>query len=106
MRVSEHFGLNKSQYELDFVDINTNQDLPLFLDPYYLSIRNDSWSLNTTRTIRSFFSHFLTLMRANQDDLARELFSHLHEPNETCLGMSLGIPSGRGIGTQDANDIF
>lgn len=106
MRITQHFGLNKSQYELDFVDINTNQDLPLFLDPYYLSIRNDSWSLNATRTIQSFFAHFLTLMRSNRDDLARELFSHLHEPNETCLGMSLGMPSGRGIGTQDANDIF
>lgn len=106
MKISKHFKLNKSQYELDFVDINTNEDLPLFLDPYYLSIRNDSWSLNATRTIQSFFSHFLTLMKNNQEGLARELFSHLHEPNETCLGMSIGVPSGRGIGTQDASDIF
>jgi len=106
MKISEHFNLNKSQYELDFVDINTDEDLPLFLDPYYLSIRNDRWSLNAARTIQSFFAHFLTLMRNNQEGLARELFSHLHEPNETCLGMSIGAPSGRGIGVQDANDIF
>ena len=106
MRVSQYFDLNKSQYELDFVDIDTNADLPLFLDPYYLSIRNDSWSLNATRTVQSFFSHFLTLMRSGREDLARELFSYLHEPNETCLGMSSGSPSGRGIGIQDTDDIF
>ena len=106
MKISQHFELNKSQYELDFVDIDTSADLPLFLDPYFLSIRNDYWSINATRTIQSFFSHFLALMRSGNEDLARGLFSHMHEPNETCLGMSSGAPSGRGIGIQDANDIF
>ena len=24
MRINEHFGLNKSQYELDFININTS----------------------------------------------------------------------------------
>lgn len=106
MRISEYFGLDKSQYELDFVDIDTNADLPLFLDPYFLSLRNDSWSINATRTIQSFFAHFLALMRSGNEESARQLFSHMHEPNETCLGMSKGSPSGRGIGSQEADDIF
>lgn len=106
MKISEHFNLNKSQYELDFVNIDTNADLPLFLDPYFLSIRNDSWSIQASRTIRSFFSHFIALVRNNMLTEAQELFSHLHEPNETCLGMSSSCPAGRGIGTQDASDIF
>jgi hypothetical protein len=106
MKISKYFNLDKSQYELDFVDIDTTQDIPLFLDPYFLSIRNDNWSINATRALRSFFTHFLTLIRNGLEDQARELFSHLHEPNETCLGLSKGRPSGRGIGTQDADDIF
>jgi hypothetical protein len=106
MRITQHFGLNQSQYELDFIDIDTDADLPLFIDPYFLSIRNDKWSMDATRTVRSFFSYFVTLVRSGNNDQARELFSHLHEPNETCLGMSVGIPSGRGIGTGDADDIF
>ena len=92
MKISEHFNLNKSQYELDFVDIDTNADLPLFLDPYFLSVRNDSWSIQASRTIRSFFSHFIALVRNNMLSEAQELFSHLHVPNETCLGMSSNNP--------------
>lgn len=46
------------------------------------------------------------MIRNGLEDQAHELFSHLHEPNETCLGLSKGRPSGRGIGIQDADDIF
>ena len=37
VKISELFDLKKSQYELDFVDINPDIDTPLFLDPYYIS---------------------------------------------------------------------
>ena len=33
MKISDIYNLNNSKAELDFVDINTNEDLPLFLDP-------------------------------------------------------------------------
>ena len=41
--VSEYFKLNKSQLELDFVNvlIEKNKDLPLFIDPWAIHIRED-----------------------------------------------------------------
>ncbi len=37
MNISQFFSLNKSQAELDFVDINPTEDTPLFLDPFFLT---------------------------------------------------------------------
>lgn len=45
-------------------------------------------------------------MRAKQEDRARELFQHLHEPNETCLGLSKGPPQGNAIGDVDGEKLF
>lgn len=106
MRISEHFGLGRSQFELDFVDIDPDRDTHLFLDPYFLGIRNDRFSVEATRSIRSFFQHFIDLMLAGEEVEARALFDYLHEPNETCLGLSKGKPRGNAIGAKNAQAIF
>lgn len=106
MKISVRYDLNKTQAELDFVDIDTSRDLPVFLDPFFLSLRQDNWSIESTRIIRSFFQRVLELLNNNENQAARELFQHLGEPNATCLGMSKGNPRGRGVGAGDSNDIF
>lgn len=55
MKISQIFRLNKSQAELDFVDIDISQDIPLFIDPFFISIRNDNWSIETRRTVKDSF---------------------------------------------------
>lgn len=106
MRLSKRFRLGASQYQLDFVDIDTSKDHRLFVDPHFLGQRTDRWSVEATSSVQSFFRHFLDLLRLKRMDEARALFSHLGEPNDTCLGMSRGRPRGNGVGTELADDIF
>lgn len=88
------------------MDIDTNRDRPLFIDPHFLGQRSDPWSIAASHTIRSFFSYFLGLLNQGKEDEARDLFDNLHEPNETCLGLSRKRPQGNGIGDEDARRIF
>ena len=106
MKISQIFNLGKTQRELDFVDIDPETDTGVFVDPFYLSLRNDRWSLSTLQTIRSFFQKLITMIANGNVDEARELFLYLQEPNETCLGLSTGKPQGRGVGPENSEDIF
>lgn len=106
MKISEIYNLDKSQAQLDFIDIDPTQDLPLFIDPFFLSKREDNWSIEATLTLRSFFQEVIDLIRAENEEEAKELFNHLHEPNSTCLGMSIGNPRGRGVGYEDTDKIY
>jgi len=106
MKVSEYFNLNKSQHELDFVDIDLAKDNPLFIDPFFISTRIDPLSIDVDTTIKSFFQYVIDLIKSGNETLAKNLLSHLNEPNETCLGMSKGEPKGRGIARQNAEWIY
>ncbi len=106
MKISDHFQLNKTQAELDFVNIDIHKDTPLFIDPFFLNLRQDKWSIEASRTVRSFFQFILELIRKNKVAQAKHQFTHLHEPNSTCLGLSKGKPRGRGIGRDNTDDIF
>jgi hypothetical protein len=106
MKISQIFSLGKSQAELDFVDIDVENDTPLFLDPAFLAKRKDRWSIDASRTIRHFFQLVLDLLRNNNLAEAQYYFDYLHEPNTTCLGLSRGNPRGRGIGKDNTKAIF
>jgi hypothetical protein len=106
MKISEKFDLQKTQYELDFVDIDTDKDTPLFLDPYFISKMESPFAEEAYRTLRKYFNYLLALLRSNNIREAKEIFSFLRETNEICLGMSSGNPSGKGMGPSDADKIF
>jgi hypothetical protein len=101
-RFSTIFGLSNSQANLDFVDVELSTDTPLYVDPYAIQIRHDEWSGKCGDHIRSYFSQLLDVLRKGDDARATHLLSHLHEPNETFLGVSSGAPSGRGVGDYKA----
>lgn len=103
---SQHFNLNKNQHELDSVDVDPEKDLPLFIDPYAISINEDTWSQQCNLYIVSFFQTALDHIKYGRESEAREILNSLNEPNETCLGLSTALPQGRGVSGKQALDIY
>ncbi|HVS27128.1 MAG TPA: hypothetical protein VHE58_07520 [Burkholderiales bacterium] len=103
---SQHFGLDKSQGELDFVDVPLNRDIALFVDPFAISQRPDRWSQDSHAHLLAFFQKVVDSIRSNRSDEARNLLAHLREPNETRFGLSRGRPQGAGIGPNQADRLF
>jgi hypothetical protein len=106
MKLSEHFSLGKSQNELDFVDIDLSSDTAVFVDPILICKRLDVWSQECNSYIQSFFGHLLSLLRGSQVSDAEDMFLHFREPNLVHLGLSKGVPRGRGIGASDSQSII
>jgi hypothetical protein len=103
---SEIDQLGLSQPQLDFVDIDPNSDLPLFIDPYAISTKSDTWSQQCDAHIVSFFDTALEEIRRGNEQRAKLLLNGLSEPNETCLGMSSGPLQGRGVSGKQAIDLY
>lgn len=106
MRFSEYFKLNKSQAELDFVDVVLNRDTPLFIDPYAVGQSPDQWSTECHHLILDYFQKAIDAIREGKDDFAKQILNNLHEPQETKLGISKGKPRGRAIGANQSIDLY
>lgn len=105
MKISRKMGINRSQLELDFFDYDIDKDTYAFLDPYYIARKEDEFLKKCNEYIETFFNRFLFLLH-DDEDKAYDLFSHLGEVNEICLGMSRDVPQGKGIGQLDSKKIF
>jgi hypothetical protein len=103
---SKAFGINKSQPELDFVNIPLHTDIWLFIDPFAISQRVDPWSQECHRTLFSYFQHIVDFIRAGRLNEARALLLCLREPNEIRFGLSMKRPAGAGIGLYQAQQLF
>lgn len=106
MKLSEKYNIQKTQFELDCIDIDFDKDTPLFLDPFLISQRLDQRSRAVSKLINNYFQFVVKLIRSGDTYRAREVLSHLSEPNETCLGLSSGKPQGRGMGQENQIQIL
>src|SRR5687767_8124418 len=106
MKISRHLRLNKTQRELDFVDIDITNDTPLFIDPFLISNRTDRWSQEAYSSINNFFQFLINTVKAGDINRAKKLFDNLREPKETGLGLSIDNKEGRGMGDTDTDRIF
>jgi ferritin-like protein len=101
-RFTSYFKIANSQASVDFLDVDLAKDNRFYIDPFAVQIKDDAWSVECGDLIRSFFSEVLVSLRDGNNRRALELLDHLHEPNETFLGQSVGKPSGRGVGKDKA----
>ena len=106
MRISQQLGLEVTQSELDFIDIDTADDTRLFLDPYFISRCDFPLANDMYMTIKNFFEYVLELLKSNNITKAKEVFSYLGEPSETCWGMAKGNINGSGIGPINSDNII
>lgn len=54
MRVSEYFGLNRSQAYLDFVDVPLDTDLAVFLEPGAIKALQSPWGNELSSLLQTF----------------------------------------------------
>lgn len=106
MRVSDIFRLERSQGELDFVDVDVATDTRLFVDPAALRQIAGDWASDCIALIQDFFQTVIDAIRSADHDTAIELLRGLQEPNETHLGLSRGRSRGRTLGPESAERIW
>src|SRR3954452_22015763 len=104
MRVSKKFKLGVGQEVLEFVDVDTLRDDPLFVDPRALRMLRVPWTNECVTLIQDFFRTVIDAIRKGKERRARRLLRHPREPNETHLGLSRGKSRGRALGPQSARD--
>lgn len=106
MRVSQYYKLGRTQESLDFVDVDLETDVPVFLSPRALDELPTAWGQECASSVQSFFGHILSLIREGRNSRAEALLKYLREPNETHLGLSQAEPAGRALGEGSAHDVW
>ncbi|MGA2650949.1 MAG: hypothetical protein ABSF28_10515 [Terracidiphilus sp.] len=106
LRFSDHFGIRKTQSQLDFVDVPLDTDIELYVDPYALHVSPVDWLRTCGDLVTNYFELLLQTLRDKDEAKAFALLSNLREPNETRLGQSKGSPSGRGWGKLQAKQLY
>ena len=104
-RFSEFYSLKKTQADLEFVDVLLETDLPLYVDPYAFKIGKDTRSIICNDLVVDFFENVIEAIRAGKGFRSIILLRNLREPNSTRLGLSQGMPRGRGVGRDKASDL-
>jgi hypothetical protein len=106
IRVSDYFKLNKTQAQLDFVDVPVIGDVLLFVDPYSFTLEEDAWFVECNNLLVDYFSRLIESIRANRSDQASKLLGNLHEPTDTHFGFASVGNVGRGVGKQQSNSLL
>lgn len=103
---SEHFNLNRTQYDLDFFDCFINYDTPLFIDPWAIRCGEDNFSVSCYQKICSVFENLIEYIKNKDEARALDLLDNLHEPKETGLGYAKKGKEGSSVGREKSEKIY
>ena len=106
MRVSEYYSLGVTQPSLDFVDVETDDDVQLFVDPRAFMGVPSVWGNECVGLIRNFFAVLLDAVKNGDRTSGLQLLRRLREPNETRLGLSTKGTRGRAVGSERSLDLW
>jgi hypothetical protein len=106
MRFSQFFGLERSQAELDFVDVPLDTDIEVFLDPGAIKSLTSNWGAELSSHLQNYFEVVLKKIKEGKDKDAQYLLSCLNERNEYHLGYSANKSRGHGFGDGSAKSVW
>jgi hypothetical protein len=88
LNFTEFFGIDakNGHADLDFVDIDIENDTALFIEPTLIESIDDDWYKECTTLINNFFDSLFTEYRNRNKTRILQLLDCAHEPNETRLG--------------------
>ena len=88
---SEKFDLKISGHsDIDFIDIDLNNDTALFIDPCHIESQSDAFSKSCATTVTDYFNMMYSVFESSNRDAILEHLSHLGERNEARLGYGNG----------------
>jgi hypothetical protein len=105
MHVTDLYDLDRTQAEVDFVDVDVSTDNRVFIDPRAIRLQTGYLHLRCVACLVSFFTEVLEAIRSGRQNDVRRLMQHLGEPNETHLGFSKGRSRGRGLRGRNTDKI-
>lgn len=88
-----------------FVDVLTNNDVKLFIDPMLLEHKHDIWHDYANRVVQSFFDEFYSAYKSGNVQYKKTLLAHACEQNATRLGYGVG-DNGKGNTAEGLLTIF
>jgi hypothetical protein len=104
-RLTDHFGIARSQASLDFAIPFLNEDIPLYVDPFLLWKSPAYQDKALHQSLINSFNHFGALAKAGDTNKAVSQLMIASECTEVGLGVS-ATRTGKRIGQQQAAEIL
>ena len=101
MNFTEFYGMTITGHrDIDFVDIDVNTDVELYIDPERIALSNHPFASAANAAIEDFFSVLCEAATSGDRDFLYHLLSYGKEPNETHFGNSAFESCGKGNSPQ------